>query len=395
MFTTATLFRIAPAWLPMLSSSLESMQPFAFEPCAPSAEISTGWVSPRGEKNGPLVEVIAGQWLLSHQIEKKAVPGALVRRRVEERCAQIEEATGRKPGKRERKELKEEVIMQLLPMAFPALKQIPVWIDPKQHLLVIGTASSTQADGIVTALVRSLAEFSVNFYTTKMEGGTTMSLWLESGEPPAGFTIDRDCELREPKEGGAVVRYQNHPLDVEEVMEHARSMRTAKLGMTWADRVSFELADDLSIGKIAFLGGGDMSTRDGQEDEFDATAAIATGELSALVEALTKCLGGLEELPPDNAVSEAARKLGESAREMGGTISIKTGDGVNLLTLGDGPDPLYGAAVAVVREEKKPSISLVQRHLKIGYNRAARMLERMEAEGIVSTMDTQGARAML
>ena len=58
-------------------------------------------------------------------------------------------------------------------------------------------------------------------------------------------------------------------------------------------------------------------------------------------------------------------------------------------------DPLYDPAVAIVRQHDKASISLVQRHLMIGYNRADRMIERMEKDGIVSPMDMSGSRTVL
>jgi DNA segregation ATPase FtsK/SpoIIIE, S-DNA-T family len=58
-------------------------------------------------------------------------------------------------------------------------------------------------------------------------------------------------------------------------------------------------------------------------------------------------------------------------------------------------DPLYDEAVKIVTTERKPSISYVQRRLKIGYNRAARMLEAMETAGIVGTLQTNGAREVL
>jgi len=58
-------------------------------------------------------------------------------------------------------------------------------------------------------------------------------------------------------------------------------------------------------------------------------------------------------------------------------------------------DPMYDQAVEVVLKNRKASISLVQRHLKIGYNRAARMLEEMENAGVVSSMSGSGQREIL
>jgi S-DNA-T family DNA segregation ATPase FtsK/SpoIIIE len=58
-------------------------------------------------------------------------------------------------------------------------------------------------------------------------------------------------------------------------------------------------------------------------------------------------------------------------------------------------DPLYDQAVAVVLKNRRASISLVQRHLRIGYNRAARLLEQMEQSGVVSTMHSNGNRDIL
>jgi DNA segregation ATPase FtsK/SpoIIIE, S-DNA-T family len=58
-------------------------------------------------------------------------------------------------------------------------------------------------------------------------------------------------------------------------------------------------------------------------------------------------------------------------------------------------DPMYDQAVAIVLQHKRASISLVQRHLRIGYNRAARLLEQMEKSGLVSAMATNGNRDLL
>jgi S-DNA-T family DNA segregation ATPase FtsK/SpoIIIE len=63
---------------------------------------------------------------------------------------------------------------------------------------------------------------------------------------------------------------------------------------------------------------------------------------------------------------------------------------------GDEPlDEMYDAAVRVVTESGKGSISYVQRRLQVGYNRAARMIEQMEREGVVSAADHRGVREVL
>jgi S-DNA-T family DNA segregation ATPase FtsK/SpoIIIE len=56
---------------------------------------------------------------------------------------------------------------------------------------------------------------------------------------------------------------------------------------------------------------------------------------------------------------------------------------------------LYDEAVKIVTTERKPSISYVQRRLKIGYNRAARLLEAMENAGLVGPLQSNGAREVL
>ena len=61
----------------------------------------------------------------------------------------------------------------------------------------------------------------------------------------------------------------------------------------------------------------------------------------------------------------------------------------------DAADEMYEQAVEVVRKHKRASISLVQRHLRIGYNRAARLVEQMEVKGVVSAMDEKGSRRLL
>ncbi|HSC22999.1 MAG TPA: DNA translocase FtsK 4TM domain-containing protein, partial [Casimicrobiaceae bacterium] len=79
----------------------------------------------------------------------------------------------------------------------------------------------------------------------------------------------------------------------------------------------------------------------------------------------------------------------------GGGIAAD-GDDASVLEAADAEkDPMYDQAVQVVLKTRRPSISLVQRHLRIGYNRAARLIEQMENAGLVSAMQTNGNREVL
>ncbi|HUG58696.1 MAG TPA: DNA translocase FtsK 4TM domain-containing protein [Candidimonas sp.] len=99
-------------------------------------------------------------------------------------------------------------------------------------------------------------------------------------------------------------------------------------------------------------------------------------------------------------VVEALKQQGEPNYIDGlleGSIEGETGDGVGSVTgFADAEsDPLYDQAVEVILKNRRASISSVQRHLRIGYNRAARLLEQMEQAGMVSAMQSNGNREIL
>ena len=115
---------------------------------------------------------------------------------------------------------------------------------------------------------------------------------LMTQEPPAGFTPDRETELKASDESKVVVRYARHPMDIDEVRQHIEHGKLpTKLAMPWDDSVSFVLAEGLQIKRIALLD----AVMDGQsqdDGDFDTDVTIATGELSRLISDLIEALGG-------------------------------------------------------------------------------------------------------
>jgi S-DNA-T family DNA segregation ATPase FtsK/SpoIIIE len=96
-------------------------------------------------------------------------------------------------------------------------------------------------------------------------------------------------------------------------------------------------------------------------------------------------------------VAEYLKSLGEPQYIEGVLNSLEEAaeDGEGGTSLDAEADPLYDQAVEIVLKSRRASISLVQRHLRIGYNRAARLVEQMEAAGIVSAMQSNGNREVI
>lgn len=293
VFKNVMAYRVAETWSISLAQAEEGLQSARFIECGASQEKSLGWVEPRGQAHGPLAESVAGQWVFQLMIETRNLPGAVLTRKTRERLVQIEASTGRKPGKREMRELKEEVRMQLLPMAFTQQSQVKVWLDLQTHLLVIDAGSQGKADEVLTLLVKCLPGLTLSLINTTVSPVAAMSGWLVSQEPPTPFSVDRECELKAGDESKAVVRYARHPLDTEEVRQHIESGKLpTRLAMTWDGRVSFVLTEQLVLKKLAFLDGVFEESATRADDGFDADVAISTGELSRLLPDLLEALGG-------------------------------------------------------------------------------------------------------
>jgi len=293
VFKNLIVYRIAAGWAATAAVVEERLASAHFVACGSSQEKSLGWVEPRGLAHGALLESVGGQWLLKMMVETRALPASVVNRKTEERVAQIEASTGRKPGRKEMRDLKDEVRQALLPMAFTKLASHLVWIDREAGWLVIDAASQARADEVVSGLVAVLDGFAVTLLNTQQSPATAMAQWLTTQEPPADFSIDRECELKAADESRAVVRYARHALDTEEVRQHvAGGKLPTRLALTWADRVSLVLTESLQLKKLAFLEGVFESTGEQRADGFDADAAIATGELRKLLPDLLEALGG-------------------------------------------------------------------------------------------------------
>jgi recombination associated protein RdgC len=399
MFKNAMIYRLGP--IVGLSALLtQALQAKVFQPCGQLEAQSGGWVPPR--EDGPLVHTVEGKCLIALCTEKKILPAQTITRLAKERAKELEEQQGFKPGKKQFKEIKEQLIDELLPAALTTRSTTRALLDPRNGWLIVDTASASKADDIFRILLRTVGNLPVATPRPIQSPARAMTTWLELDEAPADFTIDRDAELVAQGMSKGTVRYKNLTLEADDVRRHiAAGKICSKLAMTYGDRISFVLTDSLAIKSITPLdtfkeAGNAVGQIAGMNEmeRFDADFILMAGTLDKLARAILEALGGEQPTELKGDVRSALHQLDTMAREDGTTMTIAH-QGETILTFGDGPDQLYDQAVAIVREQQSASISRIQRHLRIGYNRAARLLEMMEQAGIVSAMQSNGTRTIL
>lgn len=291
MFKTLNIYRATG--VPDHAAFSLSLEDNEFMPCSPSQQKSSGWVAPRGEANGALVESIGGQWLLKFAIETKSVPSDMVRKQADAEASQIEATTGRKPGKKETKQLREDALLALLPQAFPKQSAVLVWIDPIHGLIYTDASSQAKVDDVITALVQAARDLQISNVHTVLTPQTAMVGWLTQDAEywPEGFNVERACELKSGDEEKSVVKFNRHNVATDEIRKHiAEGKLPTNLAMSFDGRVGFTLTENLRLKKITFLDG--VVRDEGDVDSFDADFLLATGELMRFVPSLLIALGG-------------------------------------------------------------------------------------------------------
>lgn len=293
-FKNLQIYRLPAPWpvsAEQLAGHLSAQQ---FTACTSAEMQSQGWVPPR--PNGDLVHVVNRQYLLQLDTEKKLLPASVINQVAKARAAELEEQQGFACGRKQMKELKEQVIDELLPRAFSILRSTFVWIDPVNGWLVVDAASPAKAEEVLKLLFKAVPKFPLESLRTQISPVAAMTDWVVSDEVPQGFTVDQDTELRSTAESKATVRYVRHTLEANDLRRHVETgKQCTRLALTWADKVSFVLTENLTIKRIAPL---DVLKEDtdaaGKNDDerFDGDFTLMTGELAQLLAAVVDSLGG-------------------------------------------------------------------------------------------------------
>ena len=292
-FKNLLVYRIADSR--MKADALEAkLKDNALRPCGSFEMEARGWVPPLTDDR--FLHSLERQWLITFGTNQKLLPGSIVTQTAKERAAKLAEKQEHPVGRQQMREIRERVLEELMPKALSRRRTLGTWIDPVNNWLVVDTAADKRADELLEALIGADVKIEARRLETRQSPSAAMTRWLSSGKVPAPFTIDQDLELKATGESRATVRYVNHPLEGREIRDHIAGGKTAtRLGMTWKNRISFMLTEQLQIKRITFLDILKQETQDQAEDaeeQFDIDFALMSGELAALLADLVEALGG-------------------------------------------------------------------------------------------------------
>jgi recombination associated protein RdgC len=363
-----------------MNLTAETIEPmladFALTPCGSQDMAKTGWVSPMGSLGETLVHAANGQILICARKEEKIIPSSVIKNELQAKIDKLESEQHRTLKKTEKDYLKDEVLHTLLPRAFSRFSQTYIWIDSTNNLIVVDTASARRAEDALALLRKSLGSLPVVPLTMESPIELTITEWVRSGKAPAGFTLQDEAELKAVLEEGGIIRCKKQDLFGDEIATNIEAGKlVTKLALEWQERISFVLTDTGSLKRLeyseALLCQNDDFDHEDFAARFDANFVLITGELARLISELTQALGG-----------EVNRGTTES--------DWVSADGTKYPH-----DTIYPEAVKFVQESGRATISNIQRHFRIGYNRAAILIERMQIDSVVSSPAQNGSRTVL
>ncbi len=276
----------------------EQLEQHRFAPCS-SQELSRyGWTTPMAKLSDQLVHSGNGALLICAQKEEKILPASVIRDFLMDKVEQIETDQDRKVRKKERDELKEEVIIDLLPKAFSRYQRTQAYIDPAQGLLVVDASSAKRAEELCTHLRQTLGSLPVSIPALNQAPASVMTQWLrEDQSMPSGFELGNEAELKDPSENGAILRCKQEDLLGDEIRPHLEAGKQAvKLAVAWRDSCQMILSDDLIIRRLKFSDTLlDQAADAGSADAaaaFDADFFLLTETFAKLIPEMLEALGG-------------------------------------------------------------------------------------------------------
>lgn len=364
------------ASLPSAEALAGHLAELPFTPVLESHQSSCGFIPHPVTKE--LVSKFPDGYAIRMRLDSKPISKRAIRLAAWGKAQAQQEALERELTREETDAIEAELISDAIKSTLPERLELDAFYHIKSRTLLVPTTSREAASQLLGLLIEACGAVETStIHVSNIKSGLTTRLceYFENDNSHAfdGFKIG-DSVAMKGKSGRASFDLENLDHAREGLVEAMNTgMEVERMELCHADTVNFKLTKDFHLRGISFLANeteGEPEFEDGIE-HWQHHAGMQTLLLVATVNALCEIFGYQEKtaatIEPLAAVTEET----------------------------DQADPLYAEAVAFARETQRASPSSIQRKLLIGYNRAARFIERMEAEGIVSKPEHDGCRTVI
>ncbi len=274
----------------------ERLEDYRFSPCGKHDTARYGWTPPLGRHGQQLTHATNGYIMICAQKQEKILPASVINELVDEKIAEIQENEGRDVFRKEKRDIKDEVLFTVLPHALARTQRHFAFIAPEEGLLLIDSASAANADALLSHLRESVGSLQVVPVVPRRPVVDTMTNWVQSRKLDNNLELGKECDMRDPLDSKNVVRCRQQELGSQEVLGHLDAGKLViKLGILWNESISASLNEDFSLRQIRFE---EIVQEQAQnEDEVDAATqfdndfAIMSLELTRFFEAVTKACG--------------------------------------------------------------------------------------------------------
>ena len=233
---------------------------------------------------------------ISLKREERVLPGAVIKTVLDEKIAKIEAEEARKVGRKERQELKEQIVDELLPRAFTRASRTDA-VLVGGYLLINQTGN--KAENLLSHLREALGGLRAQPTITRRSVSELMTEWLLRGEADGQFELDDYVALVGAGDMAPEVRIKREDVTAEEVVQHVKcGKRVVELGLVWRESGVLVLTQDLTFKRIGYLDHLREDTQSQGDSSADVVAAsqiIMAHALTSMLDELIIMLGGLQD----------------------------------------------------------------------------------------------------
>lgn len=268
------------------------------KPCTHQELATFGFVAPFGKgDNAAMVHGSNGFYLIAARKEERLLPASVIKDALQEKVEEIELKDSRKVYKKEKDQLKDEIVQTLLPRAFSRKRITYAAIAPKLGLIFVDTTSTNKAEELLSTLREAIGSLAIRPLAVKVAPSATLTNWVKNQQAAQGLHILEDCELRDTHEEGGIIRCKRQDLTSEEIQLHLKSGKlVTQLALAWQDKLSFLLDDKLTVKRLKFEDllqeEADKEGGDDAASQFDASFTLMMLTLAEFIPLLLSNLGG-------------------------------------------------------------------------------------------------------